>query len=662
MSSPSQKYNKQKLLELQRFVLDRKTTNTRIELYEHMVATAIFKHSGISGTVTYDDLKKKIGDDFGIKKIPDIHLREAIANLSKENALSKINSKLTLSQVKRNEIKKNIREICELEDKIRDSIFESLHEKIPSISDQQCRKIIENLVKLLGVAFAKYGSTSARILTEGINKISELKNQDGFQLHYEKLILTIVSKDVRNALDEFFNEYFGNPSEEVARFLFSRAQSYVYFEILNLDPDLKSLEKKSWSQKQIYLDTNTFMDLIFEGSVFHDAVETLVNETRELGAKILITEKTGDEFLASIENASNKHKNFRVNPKFAMFYENAQKQGQFLSTYSNELIKNANLSMSTFLKRYQEFEILMESKYGIVLEEVDERIDLECEIAQRLKTQIYSHATHKQPKVVEHDAYMILHVHELRDSKPDITGPKAWMLTTDHSLSSVERAVYGKKSVNASVIPEIWLEIISPFVSPQVTINDRSYAFTKLLSSNFTSHKIPLTNLSTLLSAFWNTEGIDEKHLEIIIGNDFIREKLSQIQKSIDKGGDPPTEKIEPILHKGLELIKEDFDQKLNHATGEHKQEMKSMQKKVDELNDIVKDLKVEKTQAEKKVKTTKSTYTYVILAIVGSAIIDALLYFALTADPDFDVGHPIVPVLLLLTVQVPIVFKIIKR
>ena len=542
-SSNVQKYKKQKLLELQRFVLDRKTTDTRIELYEHMVATTIFEHGDVHGSITYDDLKKKIEEGFGINKIPDLHLKDAISNLAEKEDLSEITSKLTLSQVKYDEIKKNIKEICDLEDRIQNNIFESLHKKIPSISDQQCKQIIENLSHFFGTIFARYGSTSARILTEGINKMSELKDQDGFQSLYEKLILNIVSKDVRNDLDEFFNEYFGNPAEDVAKFLFSRAQSYVYFEILNLDPDLKSLEKKSWSQKQIYLDTNAFMDLIFEEGVLHDIIETLVQETQELGATVLISNATGNEFLASIEISRNKHKNFRVKRKFAPFYENAQKQGAFLSTYSKELIKNPNLTMDTFLKRYQEFESVMESKYGIILEDVDKEIDLENEDAQKLKTQILRHAPNKRSKVIKHDAYMILRVRKLRDKKPDLTGYKAWMLTTDHSLSSVERTTYGKDSVCASVRPEIWLEIISPFVSPQVTINDRSYAFTKLLSTKFSSHKIPLNDLSTLLSAFWNTEGIDEKHLEIIIGNDFIKEQLSQIQKSIDEGEDLPLKK-----------------------------------------------------------------------------------------------------------------------
>jgi predicted nucleic acid-binding protein len=652
-------YNKQKLLELQRFVLDRKTTNTRIELYEHMITTTILQHEDNEGTITYNDLKKNIEEDFGIKNIPDLHLKEAINILVEKDDVSMINHKLNLSQVKRNEIKKNLKEMCDLEDKIRTNLFQALQKSIPSISEQQCKKILENLSILLGTTFAKYGSTAARILTEGINRISKLKKQNGFQDMYEKQILSIVSKDVRNNLDEFFNEFFGNPTEEVAKFLFSRAQSYVYFEILNLDPDLQIFEKESWSQKQIYLDTNALMDLIFEGSTLHNTIETLVKETQRLGASIIVTNKTGDEFRASIENSKNKHHNFRVKTKFASFYENAQRQSQFLSTYSHELIKNPKLTIGTFFKRYQEFESIADSKYGITLEETDKEIDLDSEEAVRLKAQISTYAMYKPPELVNHDTYMILRVHKLRDKKTDLTGHKAWMLTTDHSLPVAERGRYGKNFIYASVTPEIWLEIISPFVSPEITIKDRSYAFTKLLSTNFKSHKIPLNDLSTLLSIFWNTEGIDQKHLEIIIGNDFIKQQLADIQKSIDKGEDPPLEKFEPMLKKGLELIQEDFDEKLHETKNEHKQEMNSMQKTITELKDLIENLTIEKKNVEKKFETTKSSYKYVILAIIGSTIIDIALHLGLRSIPEIDIVYTIIPVFVLLGIQVTIIFKI---
>ena len=317
--------------------------------------------------------------------------------------------------------------------------------------------------------------------------------------------------------------------------------------------------------------------------------------------------------------------------------------------------------MDTFLKRYQEFESVMESKYNMVLEEVDDEIDLDSEDAQLLKTQLLNRAQYKRPELLEHDAYMILRVRKLRDTKPDLTGHKAWMLTTDHSLALAERDMYGKDYAHASVLPEIWLEIISPFVSPQITINDRSYAFTKLFSTNFSSHKISLNSLSTLLSAFWNTEGIDEKHLEMIIGNDFIKEQLSQIQKSIDEGEDPPLEKIKPMLQEGLKLIQKDFDQKLHKAASDHKQELNSMQNTIDDLKTSVANLTTEKIQTEEKIETTKLRYRFVLLAIIGSVVIDVALYIWLTTIPDLSVEYTLIPVLILLSIEVSIVIKIIK-
>ena len=317
--------------------------------------------------------------------------------------------------------------------------------------------------------------------------------------------------------------------------------------------------------------------------------------------------------------------------------------------------------MDTFLKRYKEFESVMESKYDMVLEEVDKEVDLESEDAQLLKNQLLNRAPSKRPKVLNHDAYMILRVRKLRDKKPDLTGHKAWMLTTDHSLALAERDMYGKDSVFASVMPEIWLEIISPFVSPQVTITNRSYAFTKLLSTNFSSHKISLNSLSTLLSAFWNTEGIDEKHLEMIIGNDFIKEQLSQIQKSVDEGEEPPLEKIKPMLQEGLKLIQKDFEQKLQKTTSDHKQELNSMQKTIDDLKTNVANLTAKKIQTEEKAKATKLRYRNATIAILVCAVIDVALYFGLTTSLDPTIEYTLTSILILLGIEAPIVWKIIK-
>ncbi len=474
-----------------------------------------------------------------------------------------------------------------------------------------------------------------------------------------KIHFLVVSEDLRNDLDTFFNEYFGNPDEKVSAYLFSRAQSYVYFKILNLDPDLQSFQKDSWAKKYIYLDTNTFMDLIFEGSALHNTIETIITETQGLGAQILITEKTAMEFKISIENTKRKHNNFRVNPKFVSIYKNTQKTSQFLSTYLHELLKNSKLSMGTFYKRYQEFESLMDSKYNIILEELDKDIDLDDEDALRLKTQISKYGIHKIPELVNHDAYNILRVHKLRDSKPDVTGHKTWLLTADYSLLRSERDRYGPDFIYASVTPEIWLQMISPFVSPETTINDRSIAFTKLLSSNFKSHKIPLEDLSNLLSIFWNTDGIDQKHLEIIIGNDFIKEHLSEMRESLDKGEEISLVKFEPMMKKGLELIQEDFDKKIVDTSSEHKKEMGKMQTTIDELNQMVQKLSDDKTKTEGDSIKIKSSFKYVIFAIIGSIIVDIVLYLRLNSMPNIEIQYVITSIIILIGIESTIIFKL---
>ena len=139
----------------------------------------------------------------------------------------------------------------ELESKLKETISKSLKEKIPGITNQQIDLIINNLAIVLGTTFANYGSVAAKIIGEGLEGMTELKKSTAFQEIYKQKILKIIPVIYHKDLDKLFNDLFSNPSEEFSEYLFSMAQSYVILEILNIDPELKNMQKMSWSKKNI---------------------------------------------------------------------------------------------------------------------------------------------------------------------------------------------------------------------------------------------------------------------------------------------------------------------------------------------------------------------------------------------------------------------------
>ena len=676
MKSFSDFYERRVLHEFQRFVLSRISTDIRDELYKNMIKNTIYAYSSIDGTLDYSDLKKHLQKDYLLKELPELHLDNAIEYLVGDGIIVLVNEKLSLSQPAKNQIKKEIKESEEVQNNVNEQIEDILKEKLPSIKSHQISLITNNLNLILSESFANNGTTTAKILTQSSDGMSDLKSLSGFEENYNTRILNVVSKNLHDKLDEIFHDLFSNPTEEFSKYLFSLAQSYVYLGVLNIDPQFKQMEKLSWSKKNIYLDTNALLLLLFSANQMHETVHTLVKLTSDLGAHVMITEKTVQEYEHFLKNSKEKYRTIKFRPKYASAYDDARSENPFLSTYMNTLKKNSKISLNTFSKAYEEYDKLIDSQYGMTIEDIDKDIDLESEDASRLKVHLTTRSPWKSGAVVTHDAYNILLVRKLRETGSDETGPVAWMLTTDNSLGRAERDTFGKKLPYASVTPDIWLQIISPFVSPTLTIKERSIAFSKLLSSRFKSHKMDLEDFNSFLTLFMDDSKFKVEHLRIIMGNDFVKEKVHELTESISKGEEITFEKFEPIMRKGLAVIEDDYNQKFADSSQQHSSEMKKVHTELGELKKEVDTLKIEKESAEKtagilksekesietEVIKSKSTTKFIVLAIIVSAIIDIVVFFVLWSMSDIPVYVSIVVIVGLLGVEAKVVMGIPKR
>lgn len=676
MVSPSDVNERRVLHEFQRFILSRTSTSVRDDLYKNIIVNTIHAYSSTDGTLSYGELKKCIQKDYPLKNLPEIHIDNAIEYLVGEGNIVLVNEKLSLSQPIKNKIKKEIKESEEEQEKFLSYIENILQEKIPVIKSQQISLITNNLHLILAESFANNGTTTAKILTQSSDGMSELKSLSGFEENYCTKILNVVSKEQHNKLDEIFHDLFSNPSEEFSRYLFSMAQSYVYLGVLNIDPQFQQMQKLSWSKKNIYLDTNALLHLLFTSSQMHETIHTLVKLTRELGANVMITEKTAIEYEQFLENAKEKYGSVRFRPKYASAYDDARSENPFLSTYMNALKKDSNLTLNVFSKAFEEYDKLIESQYNMSIEDIDKTIDLDSEETSRLKVHLTIHGPWKSNAVVTHDAYNILLVRKLRESGSDETGPVAWLLTTDNSLGRSERDTFGKELPYASVTPDIWLQIISPFVSPTLTIKERSIAFSKLLSSRFKSHKMDLEDFNVFLTMFMDDSKFNANHIRIIMGNDFVKEKVHELTEDLSHGKEITFEQFEPIMRKGLAAVEEDYNQKFADSAQEHSSEMNKVHHEIDGLKEEIEtlkkekaivertagELKSEKDTAEVEVIKTKSNLKYIVLTLIVSAIVDFALAYFLNTLSDFPIYYIVLAVLGAMGLEAKIIFEIPKH
>ncbi len=576
--------SRRKLLELQQFVLSRRSEDIRSDLYEHMVMYVLYNHSSQDEYFGEEKISKLIEKEYHIKEIPHLHLNLAIQSLTSNGHVLTKDQKHALSLLKRNELKTNLANSLLIEQKVKDLLKLKLTAAIPSLSNEQIDVILSNFSHLLASLFTNYGSVVARTLAGNLVNMKEIPHYPAFQETYEKKIKPIVQPQYHNELDRVFNDFFANPNEEQSKFFFSLSQSYVYMQILNLDPDLQEIQKIAWAKKIIYLDTNVLIRLLFENDPLHKTILNIIKNTKRLGARLLVTEKTKEEFKKVLENDKINHKNFKLRSKFTFLLKETKRDNPFLMTYVNELEKNPNLPIDTFSKKYDHFDKLIESNYSIELEEYFPAVE-DVDYLPNLRVHIVTRAPWKHPEVVYHDAYHILRVHGLRKrGTDDEIGPRSWLLTTDYTLQKAEKDQFGEDKIPASVTIDLWLQLISPFISPKLDTKDTNLSFSTILSSNFQSHKIGTNELNTFM-AFMDDSKFTTEHLKIIIGNDFVKEKIHDLQDLIDKGEQITFEQFRPLFTKSIEIIESEYTKKNTEISEQHKKELEELQNWFDKKN-----------------------------------------------------------------------------
>ena len=168
-------------------------------------------------TLDYSDLKKHLQKDYLLKELPELHLDNAIEYLVGDGIIVLVNEKLSLSQPAKNQIKKEIKESEEVQNNVNEQIEDILKEKLPSIKSHQISLITNNLNLILSESFANNGTTTAKILTQSSDGMSDLKSLSGFEENYNTRILNVVSKNLHDKLDEIFHDLFSNPTEEFSK-------------------------------------------------------------------------------------------------------------------------------------------------------------------------------------------------------------------------------------------------------------------------------------------------------------------------------------------------------------------------------------------------------------------------------------------------------------
>lgn len=570
---------KEKVIRIHQFVLNNNSDNIRDSLYEDIIARAVYEHGDNNNSLDKEKIFQKMEVDYGVVGFHPSIIDSAIKRLKMNGSITVEDNKIKLSDTKQKEIKKNNQEFIAFFEKIKNDLQNKIRIQL-GISKEKAEDITKDFFKIIGKSFSEDGKLSSKVIADGKNH-TEIFSGDEFKTDYTTKILTKINPDQHEKLDEVFLDFFSGEDEQKNKFFFTLTQSYALLQILNIDPELKKIQERSLSEKKIYLDTNLLIDLIFEESEKHLPIKNVISITRELGAELLITNLTKREFEIWLKNCLISYTNFKKIPeKFIEAFKNKDTSAPFFDTYQKKILENPRLTISQFCKYYENYLILIDKQYNIKVDDDDIEQFKESPQYEPLFQKL---SIIKYPNVAKHDALCILKIKQLRQDTPgNILGLSAWLITTDTSLKKMEKRVFPDEEFTASILHRVWLQVISPLLSPKLRDkNDVTRAFTKLLGTNFSSaNTITEEDVLNTLSAFIDDASITVDTLEEIIGNTHLRDTFRKISRAHQENNLEEEEKWKKV---GYSQITNTLQKKHKKETIDMKAALQNLTKSLDQ-------------------------------------------------------------------------------
>jgi len=591
--------SKLKFLELAAFVLDLGNNFSKIRehAWDFIVMIALWHEK--DRALSKDDIIKSIERIFGFKNIPSFIIENTLARLQNEGCIiSKRVDKedlFVLTSRGINKVHSVLDKRKDVENKALTIFVEILRRYVDhKLSNSDIETAKRCLYEFLGRAFNQWGMVASRLLTSG-RVATDIP-------HYEVIIKDITSsiknplKDaIKYVIEEFLKR---SPKNEVlAKFIASIAQSYFMVQLLNLDPELKRIQRESLANITIIIDTNVIIPLLCEAHEAHEAVKEVLEYTKSVGIKNLyITKYTRDEFIRRLKYSDYLYNLYKDD--LSKLSKSANERARslindvFIKTYLIRKSAYPTYSWDVFMSEMENFIDILRDKYGILLDERDYNIPFNESTFQELIEAIKTANPEKPEATVKHDAIHIYIVDELRKHSliQELVGPRYWFLTRDKTLCFAEVTLLGK-SMPSSIHIKTWFDIISPFISADTSKTLAELLALPLVVEEEVDPEQVLFGIS-VLGPLLEDPNISVETIKGIIGSSYMKKHLERLKEL----------QVKSIQDKAFKLVLEREREKLRE--------------------EISKELKRELVEKERKIR-----YRDIAIIVLGMALALAVSY-----------------------------------
>lgn len=314
----------------------------------------------------------------------------------------------------------------------------------------------------------------------------------------------LVPPELRDIAKVEFPRFFDFTNTPRTDFVLSRLRASFFFHLLSVDPSASELVRDHLAGKVFYLDSNFVFRLLgFHGTVAAFGAFTVVEVSRELNCRLVVTRETVDEYVRVVRALEAQ---LRAAPIGRETYlriaaEQPAHDGEFMAAYYRELQSGRVRNVGEFALRWtnvrahlQDWNIEIDE--DAALSEEEQRSDAFRDAVSKLG----QWQPGKNPDAVEHDVYM-LHLIQRKRGRSQTTPAqtKTWFITFDRQLTRFAAYYATEGSLTAVLLAEDWLQIARPFLP-----RTENYAgsFVAMLANPllFSSANVPFAHMAQALS------------------------------------------------------------------------------------------------------------------------------------------------------------------
>jgi len=605
---------------LYKLVANPKTKDLKIKSYESLIYYA-FLNDG--GNTSVERILQIANEDLNIAEPSKLIIDSIIAGWVKEGKVEKRGNSYALDKTILSYIEKESHKNKEEYEEFISHVLSSVNNLLDNILRQDERGLVTGIInRTLFEIFRDYTDNIVEIYGGTTSSVPIPQLEEIINRAFKETLFHDPERrlEIQEAFTNAIKKLFYNPTEKFSIGLRQLANRHLACKVIQKNPPTEKISENIFKEAKLYLDTNILISYLCEKSHLHDVTVGLIRESAARGVKFYVTNWTKIEFYQALDNANNLYNYFKKGKLKAASMEN-----EILKTYLNS---PQDESWGEYLQRISnEFENLDKngpiefvdcdtSQYGDKVESIRYLIDKSIE---------------RSPDLILHDAKMIAYVQYNRKDITELTVGTSWFFTRHYILKEIERKNlrYLKYKFGSIITPDIWFEILLPFVSESIDEKGLSIHFSKLIANAIMPLPFDIVDdFIVYLSNAINLPKENEGVLREIIERTHIRKSL---EESI-KDGDTETT-YELILAEIKEKLSQTREnERLKETIQRMASEMRVLKKVKPEAIISVSKLEILKKQVlqakdpDSKGKSLEKLISYLMESINGIEIIDTRL------------------------------------